>query len=163
MAVRAVDDDAARAALRAPSGGRSAPFRDWPIARVAVTLDADRSAGTRQIRFGHDFISARKSKWAFKSALEQARSSCGLRGRVRLSLTGANADHRMHFPQLVHNFALALASALGATIRPANSLPTARFARAARRSEVRSGQALVLAGRRQLRRFMRYVIGSTPS
>ena len=149
-----VDDDAARAGAARAFGRPLSAIPRLADARVAVMLDADPiGPGPEQIRFGHDFISARKSKWAFKSALEQAPEFLRLYAvESAWSLTGANADHRIALsPQLVHNFALALASALGATVST-GELPAeaARFARAAA-ADLKSapGQALVLAGRRQ--------------
>src|SRR5262249_18487672 len=67
-------------------------------------------------------------------------------------LTGASADHRIALsPQLIGNFALTLASELGAAA-PARELPPdhARVAKiAAADLKSRSGRALVLAGRSQ--------------
>jgi Fe-S-cluster-containing dehydrogenase component len=149
-----VDDDAARAGAARAFGRPLSAIPRLADARVAVTLDADPiGPGPEQIRFGHDFISARKSKRAFKSALGPASEFLRLYAvESAWSLTGANADHRIALsPQLVHNFALALASALGATVST-GELPAgaARFARAAA-ADLKSapGQALVLAGRRQ--------------
>ena len=141
-----VDDDAARAGAARAFGRPLSAIPRLADARVAVTLDADPiGPGPEQIRFGHDFISARKSKSASEFLRLYAVESAW-------SLTGANADHRIALsPQLVHNFALALASALGATV-PTGELPAgaARFARAAA-ADLKSapGQALVLAGRSQ--------------
>jgi len=61
-----VDDDAARAGAARAFGRPLSAIPRLADARVAVTLDADPiGPGPEQIRFGHDFISARKSKWAF--------------------------------------------------------------------------------------------------
>src|SRR5258708_11561210 len=68
-----VDDDAARAGAARAFGRPLSAMPRLADARVAVTLDADPiGPGPEQIRFCHEFISARKSKWAFKAALEQA-------------------------------------------------------------------------------------------
>ena len=145
-----VDDDAARTGAARVFGRPLSAIPRLADARVAVTLDADPiGPGPGQIRFGHDFISARKSKWAFEQAPEFLRLYAV---ESAWSLTGANADHRIALsPQFVHNFALALASPLGATV-PTGELPAgaARFARAAA-ADLKSapGQALVLAGRSQ--------------
>src|SRR5882762_3388496 len=141
-----VDDDAARAGAARAFGRPLSAIPRLADARVAVTLDADPiGPGPGQIRFGHDFVSARKSKSASDFLRLYAVESAW-------SLTGANADHRIALsPQFVHNFALALASALGATV-PTGELPAgaARLARAAA-ADLKSapGQALVLAGRSQ--------------
>jgi Fe-S-cluster-containing dehydrogenase component len=153
-----VDDDAARAgALRAFGRPLSAIPR-LADARVVVALDADPiGPGPEQIRFGHDLISARKSKQALEalgSASEELASEFLRFYAVESawSLTGANADHRIALsPQFVHNFALALATELGATVST-GQLPAgaARFAKiAAQDLKSSPGQALVLAGRRQ--------------
>src|SRR5216684_1238976 len=145
-----VDDDAARAGASRAFGRPLSAIARLADARVVVALDADPiGPGPEQIRFGHDFISARKTERALESASEFLRLYAV---ESAWSLTGANADHRIALsPPLVHNFALALASALGATV-PTGELPAgaARFARAAA-ADLKSapGQALVLAGRSQ--------------
>jgi hypothetical protein len=126
MSSEPVDDDAARAGAARAFGRPLSAIPRLADARVAVTLDADPiGPGPEQIRFGHDFISARKSKWAFKSALAPASEFLRLYAvESASSLTGANADHRLALsPQLVHNFALTLASELGRAVSRANCLP----------------------------------------
>src|SRR6266849_2315264 len=145
-----VDDDAARAGAARAFGRPLSAIPRLADARVAVMLDADPiGPGPEQIRFGHDFVSARKSKRALEQASEFLRLYAV---ESAWSLTGANADHRLALsPPLVHNFALALASELGATVST-GELPAgaARFARIAA-ADLKSspGRALVLAGRRQ--------------
>jgi len=141
-----VDDDAARAGASRAFGKPLSSIPRLADARVAVTLDADPiGPGPEQIRFGHDFIEARKSKSASEFLRLYAVESAW-------SLTGANADHRLALsPQLVRNFALALASELGAAVStgelPAGAERFAKIAGADLKSSL--GQALVLAGRRQ--------------
>jgi len=141
-----VDDDAARVGASRAFGRSLSAIPRLADARVAVTLDADPiGPGPEQIRFAHDFISARKSKSASEFLRLYAVESAW-------SLTGANADHRLALsPQLVRNFALALANELGAAVvsgeLPTEAMQFARVASADLKS--RMGQALVLAGRRQ--------------
>src|SRR5215475_5055677 len=150
-----VDDDAARGGAATAFGRPLSAIPRLADARVVVTLDADPiGPGPEQIRFGRDFISARKPPpYPPPRAGEEASDFLRLYAvESAWSLTGANADHRIALsPQLVHNFALALASALGATI-PTGELPAgaARLARIAA-ADLKSSpkQALVLAGRRQ--------------
>jgi molybdopterin-containing oxidoreductase family iron-sulfur binding subunit len=150
-----VDDDAARAGAARAFGRPLSAIPRLADARVVVALDADPiGPGPEQIRFGHDFISARKPPpYPPPRSWEEASDFLRLYAvESAWSLTGANADHRIALsPQLVHNFALALASALGAIVAT-GELPAgaARFARAAA-ADLKSapGQALVLAGRRQ--------------
>jgi Fe-S-cluster-containing dehydrogenase component len=143
-----VDDDAARAGSTIAFGRPLCAIPRLPDARVAVTLDADPiGPGPAQIRFGHDFISARKSSSATMSASEFLRLYAV---EPAWSLTGANADHRIALsPQLIRNFALALANALGASVAtgelPAEAATVARAAAADLESH--PGHALVLAGR----------------
>jgi Fe-S-cluster-containing dehydrogenase component len=169
-----VDDDAARAGASRAFGKPLSAIPRLADARVVVALDADPiGPGPEQIRFGRDFVSARKPPpYPPPYPLPNPPPQAG-EGRVgevgdgregaaeflRLyavesawSLTGANADHRIALsPQLVHNFALALASELGATVSP-GELPAgaARLAKVAA-ADLKSspGRALVLAGRRQ--------------
>lgn len=139
-----VDDDAARAGAISTFGRPLSAIPRLADARVAVTLDADPiGPGPEQIRFGRDFISARKSRSASEFLRLYAVESAW-------SLTGANADHRIALsPQLIRNFALVLASELGATISvgelPAEATRVAKIAAADLKS--RPGHALVLAGR----------------
>jgi Fe-S-cluster-containing dehydrogenase component/anaerobic selenocysteine-containing dehydrogenase len=149
-----VDDDAARAGASRAFGRALTAIPRLADARVVVTLDADPiGPGPKQIRFGHDFVSARKAKGKLDSTLGPASAFLRLYAvESAWSLTGANADHRIALsPQLVSNFALALASELGATVS-AGELPAgaARFAKVTG-ADLKSapGQALVLAGRRQ--------------
>lgn len=139
-----VDDDSARAGAAIAFGRPLTAVPRLADARVAVTLDADPiGPGPEQIRFGRDFASARKSAAASEFLRLYAVESAW-------SLTGANADHRMALsPQHVRNFALALASELGAPVAagelPAEAVQVARTAAADLKS--RPGRALVLAGR----------------
>src|SRR5258706_1296181 len=67
-----VDDDAARAGAARAFGRPLSAVPPLAHARVAVTLDADPiGPGPGQIRFGRDFINARKAKCAIQSAIEQ--------------------------------------------------------------------------------------------
>jgi len=141
-----IDDDAARTGASRAFGRPLSVIPRLADTRVAVTLDADPiGPGPEQIRFGHDFVSARKSRSASEFLRLYAVESVW-------SLTGANADHRIALsPQLIRNFALALASELGAPVST-GELPVAaaHYARIAA-TDLKSspGQALVLAGRRQ--------------
>jgi Fe-S-cluster-containing dehydrogenase component len=145
-----VDDDAAREGATSAFGSPFSAIPRLADVRVAVTLDADPlGPGPEQIRFAHDFISARKSKGGSESASEFLRLYAV---ESAWTLTGANADHRVALsPQLVRNFALAMASELGAAVStgelPAGAAQIARIAAADLKS--RLGHALVLAGRRQ--------------
>ncbi len=141
-----VDDDAARSGASRAFGKPLTAIPRLAETRVLLTLDADPlGPGPGQIRFGHDFISARKSKSASEFLRLYAVESAW-------SLTGANADHRLPLsPELVRNFALALANALGANVSTGD-LPAgaALFAKAAAADlQSRPGHALVLAGLRQ--------------
>jgi molybdopterin-containing oxidoreductase family iron-sulfur binding subunit len=168
-----VDDDAALAGASRAFGRPLTAIPRLADARVVVTLDADPiGPGPEQIRCGHDFVSARKPPPyppPSPTLASPARGGGSGRGEGRegekasaflrlyavesaWSLTGANADHRIALsPQLVSNFALTLASELGATV-PTGELPAgaARFAKVIA-ADLKSspGQALVLAGRRQ--------------
>ena len=131
-----VDDDAARAGASRAFGRPLSVIPRLADARVVVTLDAD------QIRFGRDFISARKPPPHPPPRTGEGREGESASEFLRLysvesswSLTGANADHRIALsPQLVRNFALALASELGATVStgelPAGAAQFARIAAA---------------------------------
>jgi Fe-S-cluster-containing dehydrogenase component len=138
-----VDDDAARAGATIAFGRPLSAIPRLADARVVVTLDADPiGPGPQQIRFSHDFTSARKSaseaEFLRLYAVETA-----------WSLTGANADHRIALPPpLIRNFSLALAREFGAVV-PADELPAdaARVAKiAAADLKARPGAALTLAG-----------------
>ncbi len=142
-----VDDDAARTGAAIAFGRPLSAIPRLADVRAAVALDADPlGPGPAQIRLGRDFISARKpvqniapAEFLRLYAVEPA-----------WSLTGANADHRIALsPQLVRNFALVLASELGAPVAtgelPAEAARVARIAAADLKSH--PGQALVLAGR----------------
>jgi molybdopterin-containing oxidoreductase family iron-sulfur binding subunit len=139
-----VDDDAARAGSAIAFGRPLSAIPRLADARVAVALDADPiGPGPGQIRLGHDFISARKSRSASEFLRLYAVESAW-------SLTGANADHRIALPpQFVQNFALALANELGAPVAKGElPLEAARVAGiAAADLKSRPGHALVLAGR----------------
>ena len=138
-----VDDDAARAGSIIAFGRPLSAIPRLADARVAVTLDADPiGPGPAQIRQGHDFIAARKSR----SAAEFLRLYAV---QAAWSLTGANADHRIALdPHLIRNFALTLASELGAPVAadelPPEAARVARIAAADLKSHPR--HALVLAG-----------------
>jgi Fe-S-cluster-containing dehydrogenase component len=140
-----IDDDAARAGTAIAFGKRLDAIPRLADARVAVALDADPiGPGAEQARFGRDFISARKARSAAHFLRLYAVESTW-------SLTGANADHRIALsPQVIRNFALALARELGAEVA-VGELPAevARIARTAA-ADLKSapGHALVLAGRR---------------
>src|SRR5215831_5717230 len=139
-----VDDDAARAGASHAFGRPLSSIPRLADARVAVMLDADPiGPGPEQIRFGHDFIRARKSNSESEFLRLYAVESAW-------SLTGANADHRIALsPELIRNFALALANELGAAVStgelPHEAATAARIAAADLKSQ--PGHALVLAGR----------------
>jgi molybdopterin-containing oxidoreductase family iron-sulfur binding subunit len=141
-----VDDDAARAGATQAFGRPLTALPRLADARVVLALDADPlGSGPEQIRFAHDFIAARQSR-APQDFLRLYAAEPGW------TLTGASADHRVALaPALIRNVALVVAGALGATV-PAAPLPPAaeRFARAAAADlKGHTGQALLLAGRRQ--------------
>jgi molybdopterin-containing oxidoreductase family iron-sulfur binding subunit len=139
-----VDDDAACAGSTIAFGRPLSVIPRLADARIAVALDADPiGPGPGQIRLGHDFVSARKSRSASEFLRLYAVESAW-------SLTGANADHRIALsPQFVRNFALALASELGAPVAtgelPAEASRAARIAAVDLKSH--PGHAVVLAGR----------------
>jgi Fe-S-cluster-containing dehydrogenase component len=141
-----VDDDAARAGAAIAFGRPLSAIPRLADAHVAVTLDADPiGPGPEQIRFGHDFASARKSMSAPEFLRLYAVESAW-------SLTGANADHRIELsPQVIRNFALVLAGELGAAVSPGELAPdAARVAQiVAADLKSRPGHALVLTGRSQ--------------
>ncbi len=141
-----VDDDAARAGAAMAFGRPLSAVPRLADARVAVTLDADPiGPGPEQIRFGRDFVSARKTASATEFLRLYAVESAW-------SLTGANADHRIaRSPQRIRNFAVALAGELGAAVSardlPADDARVVKIAAADLTS--RPGHAIVLAGRSQ--------------
>jgi Fe-S-cluster-containing dehydrogenase component len=112
-------------------------------ARVVLTLDADPlGAGPDQIRFAHDWASARDSaNLQTFSRMYSAESA--------FTLTGAKADHRLALhPRSISNIAVAVANQLGAQFpKPALPEEALHFAEAAAKALMAShGQALVLAG-----------------
>lgn len=141
-----VDDDAAFAGAVQAFGRPLTALPRFQNARVVLSLDDDPiGPGPQQVRFGRDYAAARQSK----STNDFLRLYCVEAG---WSLTGANADHRLPLDHaLIRNAALIVANELGAPVASAQ-LPQAaeRFAHAAAADlKARSGQALVLAGRRQ--------------
>ncbi len=141
-----VDDDAALAGSVQAFGRALTALPRFRDARVVVSLDADPiGSGPAQIALSRDFIAARRSTSADNF--------------LRLytvepvwTLTGANADHHLALDhQFIRNVALVIAAALGG---PAASAPlpepAQRFAQAAAADlKARSGQSMVIAGRRQ--------------
>jgi molybdopterin-containing oxidoreductase family iron-sulfur binding subunit len=113
-------------------------------ARVVVALHADvLGAGPDQIRFARDFASRRHAGISADDflrlyAVEPA-----------LSLTGANADHRLALgPHAIEAFTMALARAFGADLAPHDLSQPAKDFAAVVAADLKSnmGRAIVLAG-----------------
>ena len=138
-----IDDDNALAGA-ALAFGR--PLRTLPRlerARVVVALDADPlGAGPDQLRNSRGFAARRNPQGGDFSRIYSIEAAP--------TLTGAKADHRIALqPQLISEVAVAIAHAMGATIREA-SLPdlALRMAKqAAADLSSNRGSSLVLAGR----------------
>ena len=140
-----VSDDAATAGTVLAYGKALSSIPRIADAAVLLVLDADPlGAGPQQIVNANAFARRRKAgaePFLRLYAVEPA-----------LSLTGANADHRLALqPQLVRNVALAIAAALrGEQQQPALPPAATRFAHAvATDLAANKGRALVMAGPRQ--------------
>jgi molybdopterin-containing oxidoreductase family iron-sulfur binding subunit len=139
------DDDAVAGAVQA-FGRRVSLRARLAEARVIVSLDADPiGPGPQQIANANAFAKTRRPGPSF-SRLYAVEPD--------LSLTGANADHRLALhPSLIPAFAWRLAQNLGGKTAP-GKLPAdaARFADAvAADLRANNGKAIVLVGRRQMR------------
>jgi molybdopterin-containing oxidoreductase family iron-sulfur binding subunit len=113
-------------------------------ARIVVALGADiLGAGPEQIRFARDFAARRQASLAPQDflrlyAVEPA-----------LSLTGANADHRLALaPHAVEAFTLALVRAFGGAVTAGELTKPARDFAAAVAADLKSnaGRAVVIPG-----------------
>jgi molybdopterin-containing oxidoreductase family iron-sulfur binding subunit len=140
-----VSDDAERAGAITAFGRPVDALPRLADAAVVLTLDCDiLGAGPAQISHGRGFIDAR-----------QARSDPQRFLRLyavepSLSLTGANADHRLPLaPEHIRTLAIAVAASLRGEAEPTQLPPhAAAFARiAAKDLAANRGRALVLPGR----------------
>lgn len=141
-----VDDDAERGGAVQAFGRPLTALPRLRDARAVLALDADPIGfGPEQIRLSREFAAARQAS----SAADFLRLYVV---EPAFTLSGANADHRLPLDHaLIRNLALALAADLGASIeRPPLPDAAQRFAHAvAADFKSRTGQAMVIAGRRQ--------------
>ena len=138
-----IDDEKALAGAMLAFGRPLQALPKLDKARVLVTLDADPlGPGPDQLRNARGFAARRNPQGGDFSRIYSIEAAP--------TLTGAKADHRMALqPQLISEVAVAIASAMGATIREA-SLPdqALRMAKqAAADLSTNRGSGLVLAGR----------------
>jgi Fe-S-cluster-containing dehydrogenase component len=141
-----VDDDAERGGAVQAFGRPLIALPRPRDARVVLALDADPIGfGPEQIRLSREFAAARQAS----SAADFLRLYVV---EPAFTLSGANADHHLPLDHaLIRNVALVVAAELGAPVE-VPPLPDAaqRFARAvATDLKARTGQAMVIAGRRQ--------------
>jgi molybdopterin-containing oxidoreductase family iron-sulfur binding subunit len=141
-----VDDDAERRGAMQAFGRPLTALPRLRDARVVLALDADPIGfGPEQIRLSREFAAARQTS----SPADFLRLYVV---EPTFTLSGASADHRLPLDHaLIRNVALAVAADLGASVEKP-PLPDAaqRFSRAvAADLKSRTGQAMVLTGRRQ--------------
>ena len=142
-----VDDDAARAGAVQAFARALVPRPRLSDATVVLALDADPlGPGPDQVRLARDYAARRH---AGRGGADLVRLYAV---EPTLSLTGANADHRLALaPQRIEAFTAAVAAALGAAVPaglPADLPPSAsHFAAAvAADLEAHASHAVVLAG-----------------
>jgi molybdopterin-containing oxidoreductase family iron-sulfur binding subunit len=142
-----VDDDAERGGAMRAFGRPLTALPRLRDARVVLTLDTDPIGfGPEQIRLSREFAAARQTS----SPADFLRLYVV---EPTFTLSGASADHRLPLDHaLIRNVALAVAADLGASVeRPLLPDAAQRFSRAvAADLKSRTGQAMVLTGRRQL-------------